>query len=283
MEILSNLGFDVRILELEDAKDPDEFVVKFGSARFEKQVQAAISFVEFKIKILTGELNLENTNDKIKFLNEIAKILTKVDNRMEQEIYIEKISQNYRISKEAIYAEVNKKELKGAVGIKILEKPVTRQQNQQKETISKAEIAKENMVISLLTNCEENLKSKIYEEMKQAIRPDDFNYLPNQKILTKLYEEYEKGNYTIGTVLDFFGQDEEIMNQLSEIMTEDLGNIKMEKAVKEIICKYKTDKLKKEKEAIKKKLREEQLDENEKIGLIRQSETISRELKKGGF
>ena len=54
------------------------------------------------------QLNLENTGDKIKFLNEIAKILSKVENTMEREIYIEKIAKGYNISKEAIYAEVNK-------------------------------------------------------------------------------------------------------------------------------------------------------------------------------
>ncbi len=69
----------------------------------------AISLVEFKVKNLKKDINLENTSDKIKFLNEIAKILvSKVDNTMEREIYIEKIASGYNISKEAIYAEVNK-------------------------------------------------------------------------------------------------------------------------------------------------------------------------------
>ena len=71
-------------------------------------VQKALSVVEFKVKILKRNLNLENTNDKIKFLNEIAKLISKVENTMEREVYIEKISQQYDISKEAIYAEVNK-------------------------------------------------------------------------------------------------------------------------------------------------------------------------------
>ena len=65
----------------------------------------AISLVEFKVKNLKKELNLENTGDKIKFLNEIAKILSKVENTMEREIYIEKIAKGYNISKEALFAE----------------------------------------------------------------------------------------------------------------------------------------------------------------------------------
>lgn len=54
------------------------------------------------------DLNLDVANDKIKFLTEIAKELAKVTNSIEQEVYIDKISLDYKISKEAIYAEINK-------------------------------------------------------------------------------------------------------------------------------------------------------------------------------
>ena len=108
MEILQNLGCDIRDLQIEGAKDPDEYVIKYGPERFQKCVDNAISLVEFKVKVLKKELNLENTNDKIKFLNEIAKILAKITNQMEREIYIDKLSKEYQISKEAIQAEVNK-------------------------------------------------------------------------------------------------------------------------------------------------------------------------------
>ena len=91
MEILNNLGCDIRILQIEGAKDPDEFVVKYGPEKFQKYVDKAISLVEFKVKMLKKELNLEVVNDKIKFLNEVAKILSKVENSMEREVYIDKI------------------------------------------------------------------------------------------------------------------------------------------------------------------------------------------------
>ena len=108
LDILNNLGCDIRILQIEGAKDPDEFVVKYGVEKFLKYVDNAISLVEFKVKMLKKDLNLEIVNDKIKFLNEIAKILSKVSNNMEREIYVEKISKDYNVSKEAIYAEINK-------------------------------------------------------------------------------------------------------------------------------------------------------------------------------
>ena len=51
---------------MEGAKDPDEFVIKYGNGRFNLLVENAISLVEFKVKVLKNSLNLEHVNDKIK-------------------------------------------------------------------------------------------------------------------------------------------------------------------------------------------------------------------------
>ena len=77
---------------MEGAKDPDEYIIKYGNARFQTLIDKALSVIEFKVKILKQNLNLDITNDKIKFLNEIAKLISKVDNTIEKEVYIEKIS-----------------------------------------------------------------------------------------------------------------------------------------------------------------------------------------------
>ena len=84
------MGLDLRVLQMEGAKDPDEYIIKYGNARFQNVIDKAISVLEFKIKLLKNKLNLENVNDKIKFLNEIAKLLSNIDNTMEREVYIEK-------------------------------------------------------------------------------------------------------------------------------------------------------------------------------------------------
>ena len=60
---------------MEGAKDPDEYVIKYGSGRFKLLVEKAISLVEFKIKMLKDKYNLENVNDDdmIWNWNEIAR------------------------------------------------------------------------------------------------------------------------------------------------------------------------------------------------------------------
>lgn len=189
LEILSNLGCDIRILQLEGAKDPDEFVTKYGSARFNQYVEKAISLVEFKVKTLKKSLNIENTADKIKFLNEIAKILARVNNNIEKEIYIDKISTEYQISKEAIYSEIKKLQNPNSSGTKILEKATPKYQPQKREEkINQATLKRENTIISLLMTPGSNA----YAQMRNKIKPEDFKSELNRKIVTKLYEEMEK-------------------------------------------------------------------------------------------
>ncbi len=103
MEVMQNMGCDMRVLQMTGAKDPDEYIIKYGSARFQKLMDEAISLLEFKVKVLEQKLNLEVAGDKVKFLNEIAKLIAQIDNSIEREIYIEKLAKGYNISKEAIF------------------------------------------------------------------------------------------------------------------------------------------------------------------------------------
>ena len=239
IEILQNMGCDLRVLQLEGAKDPDEYILKYGNMRFQNAVDKAFSVVEFKVKILKKELDLDNTNDKIKFLNEIAKLISKVDNTMEREVYIEKIAKEYDISKEAIYAEVNKLTYKNDKSEKILEKakPVVVHKKEETKEISEAIKKRENTIISILLTGD----LSIFEIIKQNIKPEDFQDEINKEIAKKLYEEFEKGNSNINGIID--NLDQEQQNQITMIMAEDYEIEDLEKAIDDIIQAYKRDKL----------------------------------------
>ena len=239
LEILQNMGCDLRVLQMEGAKDPDEYILKYGNARFQALVDRALSVIEFKVKLLQKNLNLENTNDKIKFLNEIAKLISKVDNTIEREVYIEKIAKEYDISKEAIYAEVNKLTYKNSKSEKILEKPkpiITHKKVEKKE-VSQAVKKRENTIISILLTGD----LSIFEIIKQNIKPDDFQDEVNANIAKKLYEELEKGNSNINSIIDELEQEEQ--NQITMIMTDDYEIDDLEKAIDDLIQTYQKEKL----------------------------------------
>lgn len=272
LEILNNLGCDIRILQMEGAKDPDEYVIKYGNGRFNDLVENAISLVEFKIKVLKKGLNIENTNDKIKFMNEIAKILGGVDNKIEQEIYIDKISSDYNISKEAIYAQINKNEYSNNKGAKILESSSIRKptiKRQEKEINPELE-KRENIIISLLIDGGE----EVYNKIKDIINPNDFKSEANQKIMRRLYEEFEKGNSNINSLVDMFADDEQVVNALTGIMADDYEIEDNKKALDDVINNYQKEKLMARRNEIIQSLNNANLDKEKASELEKELHTL---------
>ena len=231
--ILQSMGVDIRILQISGAKDPDEFVVKYGPEKFKKCMDNAISVVEYQVKNLKKSLDLNNTSDKIKFLNEIANILSKIDNSMEREVYIDKISESYQISKEAIYAEVNKRIFKDRpmISKKTLEKTNLNIASAHND-VDEATLRREKMLIYLLINYTE----QSYERISKVC---DLKYIKDEKnrqIIEKLYEEI-KESHNCENIMEQF-DDENIINYLSGILAYDFEINDAEKAIVDIEKAY---------------------------------------------
>ena len=240
LEILQNLGCDVRILQIEGAKDPDEFILKYGPERLQKCMDSAISLIEFKIKILKNKFDLNQPNDKIKFLNEIAKELAKIKSNIEKEVYVDKIALDYKISKEAIYAEINKLIYGKNQNEKALQKktPFVKQEIKPKlKQNDDATTRNESVIIYLLINYPE----EAYDKLKYKINYENIKNERNKKIIKKLYEELERGN-SINNVLDLF-EDEETINFLTWVMAYDFEIVEVDKCIDDILNNYEKDKL----------------------------------------
>ena len=195
--------------------------------------------IEIKVKVLKQKYNLEEVNKKIKFLKEIAKLIAKVDNTIEREVYLEKIAKEYGISKEAIYAEVNKLMYTGNKSEKILEKvkPVIQHKKVEEKEIPQAIKKRENTVISILLAGDIN----VFPIIKQNIQREDFKDKINQEIVKKLYEEFEKGNSNINSIIDMLGEEEQ--SHITEIMADDYEISDIEKAIDDIMQSYEKDRL----------------------------------------
>jgi len=239
LEILQSMGCDIRILQIEGAKDPDEFIVKYGPERLLKQVDKSISLIEYKVKILKNTLNLENANDKIKFLKEIAKVLSKVENSIEKEVYADKISKDYNISKQAIIAEVNKLMYTNNQGSKVLEKAKPKIEENQSKQSEVIDDKKERLLIHLLLN----YPNESYKRLNDNIQLEELKSIKNQNIVKKLYEELEKGNSNItNNIIDYF-EDEDTINYLSGIMAYDFEITEVNKCIDDIINNYAKEKM----------------------------------------
>ena len=261
LEVLEKQGCDARVLQMEGAKDPDEFVVKYGSGRFNLLVDNAISLVEFKIKMLKTKYNLDNAKDKIGFLKEITKLLSKVDNKIEREIYIDKISKQYNISKEAIYSEVNKRTYNEDADEKTLTRKISPKKAETVE-VSPAVIKRENMIIYLLIDHFQ----EAFTPIATNINIEDFKYEPNKvlykTILESSAEDSEKIVQTISNI-----EDQDIQSHVSEILVTDYDIGSVDKCIEDVISVYEKERLINKKMEILSRLESKAISEEERTKL----------------
>ena len=131
-------------IDVPGVKDPDEYIIKYGAGRFKLLMENAISMVEYKVKVLKEEYNLNVARDTIRFLKEVSKLISKVESKIEREIYIDKISKQYGISKEAVFGEINKLLYKSNQDTnKILTRPLPNKEKKEVPEISNVEQERE--------------------------------------------------------------------------------------------------------------------------------------------
>ena len=237
---MQNLGCDLRILQLDgDAKDPDEYIVKYGPERLQRCMNNAISLIEYKIKNLKESLNLDHPNDKIKFLTEIAKELSKINSDIEKEVYIDKIALDYKISKEAIHAEINKLLYGKNNNDNVLQKKniVKKEVKPHVNIVNDSLYKKESMIVYLLIN----YPNESYSRLKDKIHYDNIQNEVCKKVIKKLYEELEKGN-EYSNVLDLFDE-EDVINYLTWVLAYDFDIQDVDKCIEDILNNYEKDKL----------------------------------------
>ena len=248
LSILEEQGIDARVVQMDGAKDPDEYVIKFGSGRFKTLVDNAISLVEFKIKMLKPKYNLENANDKIRFLKEITKILSNVESDIEREIYISKVSTQYGISKEAIYSEINKIIYKKNSSA---EKNLNKKKKKEEEKVKVEDSVekRENLIIYLLIN----YFAESFERIVSNITLDDIKLPENKKIyesiLSSTAEETEKLVHSLANI-----EDENLQAHVSKILLTDYDISSVEKCLDDLILVYEKEHLAKRRDQIVKEL-----------------------------
>ena len=237
MEILKSMDIDIRILQISGAKDPDEYVLKFGPEKMLKAMDEAISAIEFKIKVLRANLDLNNVNDKVKFLTEIAKILSNVDNNIEREVYIDRISKVYEISKNAIVSEVDKLLYRSLAGVTKFEKSNIVLKDTQDSKIDVATRKREGMVVYLLVD----YTKLSFDRIKSVVDLDLIKSEKNKKIIGILYERIDLNNLPENIISLF--EDEDDINYVSGILSYDFEISDVNKAIEDIEKIYYKEKL----------------------------------------
>ena len=247
--VLISNGFRVKVMQVPGGKDPDEFIKANGSKEFAKLLVSADSYITFQINCIRKKYNLENTEHKVIFTTEAAKILANIDSAIERDAYIKDVSKYTDISEDAIRNEIFKiRKFDESQFIKSSEK---KKINMYSQSSPIEEFKNSSGVLeaqrNLLYICTTNLG--VYKKVSKVLKPSDFCEPVYQKMASVIYDILEKGENIFPAEMVNYFQSIEEQKLATEVFSKNIkfdDIIMLEKAVNEqvrFIKKVKLDSL----------------------------------------
>ncbi|HAN09899.1 MAG TPA: DNA primase [Clostridiales bacterium] len=238
--ILKSVGMTTKVLQVTDAKDPDEYINKFGMDAFESLLANAMDYADFQIKIIKSQFNMSKQEDKIKAIKKIIEYANELENELEKQMYMKKISDEFGIEEKVI---------NGQAQITNINLKSTKKSEQKPEIVEVRNIPKiyekrERILLSFMINSKDvfdkvidllgndifivDLHKNIFEKttsmyylLKNVDVAQFINYFPD-------LEEQKKVNTIINEIQNFDEKEyEKILNEQLKIIANKIIDFKI--------------------------------------------------------
>lgn len=104
--LLTPTGLNVKVLNIAGGKDPDDYIKTYGADKFRRLMDGSGNHIVYLVERAKEKYDLNLSEDKVAFLKEAAGILARLSSAVEREVYIDKISEEVQIEKNAIKKEI---------------------------------------------------------------------------------------------------------------------------------------------------------------------------------
>ena len=190
LEPLLEEGLDIRVVQMPEKLDPDEYIKKYGGEGYQKLIDESLPVYEFEIKYEADKLDLTNSSNISKFVDSAIKIVANIPKESEKQVYIAQIAKISKLPKETIVRTLNKFRFK----------------NQQNETKSQSEntvivaesknFKAEQFVLASVLHKKPYVSCVKSEDFVNNELKSIFEYLEknNFPIISKIYDDFDVEN-----------------------------------------------------------------------------------------
>lgn len=209
IQMFSKAGVKVKILQLHDAKDADEFLHKFGADPFEVLIQGSENQADYRLLSLQNQFDLNQDEQRVEFAARAAELIATFHSSVEREIYADRAAAAAHISKDAMLVEIGK----------AYKKRLNREKRQQeKKDLSPAAAMQPkdrnlhyNNVSS--ASAEESILAQILLEpglfdRTEGLNGSEFSSSLLGRAFDQLFDRYRQGLQVSLAVLEGFTQEE---------------------------------------------------------------------------
>lgn len=174
LEILRTAGFDVRVLNIPQGKDPDEYVRSNGKEAFLKLINSAEPLIDYRMKKAEEGIDFKNSQSLILYAKRIMEIISDLD-PMEKDVYIKKASENTGIKEQTLY-DILKSKMKGNRENNFRN---NKEEDRSKLYVEPGFLKAERSILKIM------LKNKEYlQYIEERISENDFILLEHKEIFT---------------------------------------------------------------------------------------------------
>ena len=108
MDIFARVGLDVRVLRITDAKDPDEYIRKFGTDAFARLLKGSSTGFSYRLDGVLNRYNIKEPEDRIKAAAELCGMVARVWSSAEREVYLQAVSERLGLPIDSLRRDVER-------------------------------------------------------------------------------------------------------------------------------------------------------------------------------
>ena len=212
MKLLEEVGLEVSVLSVPGAKDPDEYIKKFGVDKFKQVITGAKSKFDYNLDAIFSKFDMSIPQDKINALSEVEKLISEVNSAAERDVYISVVAKKFDVKPDSIRDDVNKmveKRLRNyrlAQAQKVRQEAVGYSDRINPDFLKSPAVARNEETVLGLILLFPNHRERIFEEGLLTV--DDFMTDLNKRIFSYVQKAYQEGDEHLTAINDEFSQDE---------------------------------------------------------------------------
>ena len=212
MKLLEEVGLEVNVLSVPGAKDPDEYIKKFGVDKFKQIINGAKSKFDYSLDAILSKYDIALPQDKINALAEVEKLISEVNSMAERDVYIHAVAKKFEVQAASIRADVDRivsrreRDYKRSQSQKIKQEAAGYSDRINPDFLKAPAVARNEETVLGLLLLFPNHRKKVFTE--QLLSVDDFMTDLNKRIYSYIERAYNDGDDNLITINDEFTQDE---------------------------------------------------------------------------
>ncbi len=108
MRMLEEVGLEVRLIKMHDAKDPDEFIRKFGQDAFKNILTGSSSKFDYNMERVLSKYVLSDAQDVVRAAKELCALIADINSAAERDVYIRTVSKKLGITSTSMETDIDR-------------------------------------------------------------------------------------------------------------------------------------------------------------------------------